>query len=111
MAKFEQHKFEHETTIPDLLIEDTENEFIPKNFTGIVKILQAKSVNIDLYSLEYYVNGNLHREDGPAYYLWDLEEYHYNGEYIGCNAPISKEYVTLEQFLLYVDLKKLKGII
>lgn len=58
---------------------------IPKDFTGICKILFDLSIN-------YFEKGNLHREDGPALeYADGFINWFYKGELYGYNNDFTIE--------------------
>lgn len=71
---YKNGKLVNNTTIPTTITVRSFDE-IPANFTGIVKHINDDS------STEYYKNGKLHREDGPAVDSNTEKSFYINGEF------------------------------
>jgi len=94
----------------DLSDEETEN------FTGILKKEDG--------TIQYFKNGSLHREDGPALIFHDGYEYYYQNDELhrldgpadihpdgSCEYYIHNIKTSKEGLELYVSLLKLKSLI
>lgn len=63
------------------LDQGTKQVALPNNFTGVIEVIEQSN---GILMTEYWCNGNLHREDGPAVIFHDtgLKEYFLNGIFV-----------------------------
>ena len=106
------------------VIKIADSDEIPKNYTGIAEYVDGSkhwylngefhredgpAVEVTNGSKHWFLNGKYHREDGPAYESADGSKFWYlNGKFLLMLPPESQPFVFIEEFIDKEDGPQIK---